>query len=117
MIFRHHKHQNFTMVYGFKGDERRYSLVLTLCKKGSTTWVYGLLARGHQTPTDFFNLWKYLKQIIYTTTLSIEVLPEHARVYKHFLPIISKRRARTFDGHESEIMIISMQKDIRHDIL
>ena len=104
------------MVYGFKDETtRHYSAVLTLLIKegNSSTIAYGFLTQETLSPDDFRGLWKCLQEIIPTSYLLIEVLPEHAKIYKAYLPIVNMTKTKTFNGIESEWLKVDMKGELR----
>lgn len=110
MIWKHHKKNSLTMVYGFANDtDRKYVAVLSLHKKENSTTIYGFLSKVRLTSEDLNGLWDLLVSIVDTKYLVFEVLPEHAELYKQHLPIESVVKARTFNGYDSEVLRIEMK--------
>ncbi len=105
----HSKKNGFIMIYGFKTESHHYDVVMTLHIKPSTTMVYGFLSRIKLSISDLKKLWSYIKNVVPTKYLTIEVLPEHAPLYKHFLDVVEKRKTRTFNGFPSEILKIRLK--------
>lgn len=115
MKWKFHKKNGITMIYGFRGESKFYEAVLTLHTKDESTLIYGLLSKGTLDLLDWHSLWKCLKQAIATPYLLIEVLPEHAIVYKHYLPVIQIRKSSTFNGYDCEFLKIDMKAECKLD--
>ena len=102
------------MVYGFKDEtERHYSAVLTLLIKEDATIAYGYLTKEMIAPNDFRALWKVLQEVITTPYMLIEVLPEHAKVYKAYMPILNSAKTLTFNNLESEWLKVDMKGELK----
>jgi hypothetical protein len=110
ILWKAHKKNGLTMVYGFKTKERFYDVVLSLYRKGETTTVYGFLSKVTIEPDDFWSLWDKLKEVVETEYIVFEVLPEHAIVYKQFLPVLEVVSTKTFNGYESELLKIRIDR-------
>ena len=109
IVWRAHRKNGLTMVYGFKTSERFYDVVLSLLCKGETTTVYGFLSKVTLEPDDFKALWEKLQEIVETEFIVFEVLPEHSAVYKHYLPVLEVVSTKTFNGYQSELLKIRIK--------
>ncbi|MFH1593859.1 MAG: hypothetical protein ABID09_04105 [Candidatus Omnitrophota bacterium] len=109
MEFRKHRKDGFIMIYGFKTDDRYFDVVMTLCKSGNETRIYGFCSRVELRLGDYAALWNFLKKNVETELLVMETLPEHARIYKCFLPVINSKRTITFDEMESETLTVKVR--------
>ncbi len=115
IIWKFHKKNGITMVYGFRGENKFYDAVLTLHTKDESTLIYGFLSKNTLDLLDWHSLWQCLKKAIVTHYLLIEVLPEHAVIYKHYLHVIQIRKSSTFNGYDCEFLKIDMQSKSKLD--
>ncbi len=108
IIWKFNKKNNITMVYGFRGENKFYEATLTLHIKEELTLIYGFISKSTLDLIDWHNLWQCLKQAVTTPFLLIDVLPEHAVVYKYYLPVIEIKKSKTFNGYDCESLKIDM---------
>ncbi len=113
MKFQHKKiRDDIVVLYGFRKKDI-FSAVMTLSRESDETEIHGFLTKKSMTVPEFYDLWKYLKEIIETKYLIMDVLPDHARVYKMFLPYESAELNKTFDGLNCERLKIPMSGEIK----
>ena len=103
------------LIYGFKKEEPRYSLIATLFESGEYTEVYGLLSREVLSIQDFKDFWYFIQTQVETKYISFEVIPGDARVYKKFLSPIEIRTVKTFNGYDAEQLVILTQQKIKFE--
>ena len=116
MLFRTKKlTPKISLVYGFrKEDDKHFCLITTLQEKQEDTIAHGLLTKGEMSFFEFMDLWKYFKQTLKTKFLVCDVVPEHARVYKLGLPVISSYKSKTFNGLACEVLKIKITGKLKN---
>lgn len=103
------------MVYGFERDSTFYDTVLTLFRKDKNiTSAYGFLSRISLNKNVYIALFKYIKEIIETPFIEIEVVPELIPVYRRNfkgLPykIILAKESALFSGQKSTVFKIKLK--------
>jgi hypothetical protein len=103
------------LVYGFKKEEPRYSLIATLFEKDEYTEIYGLLSRELLSIQDFKDFWYFIQTQIETKYICFEVIPGDAKVYKKFLSPIEIKTVKTFNGYDAEQLIILKNQKIKFE--
>ena len=114
-IIHKQKNQMIILIYGFSDpDNPHYDFVLTLAQKRNITHVHGFVSKIKLNLKEFKQLWYYLKKVITTPTMRIEVLSDHALAYRFFLPVVDKYYSKTFNGYDCEVLTIDMAGKFRH---
>lgn len=102
------------IVYGFREDKIRFKMIMTLEPEKDKLIVHGFLSQDRNlNPYELIAMWKYLGGLG-RRYIEFEAVPEHARVYKTFLTVVSTYVTRTFNGHECEHLTVDMSKGIKH---
>lgn len=96
------------MLYGFINGKESYDVTLTLLKIKTAIKIYGFLSKIRLEPDEFRKVWYYIKKNFDVRYLIFEVLLKHSPVYKHYLPVISCKKSKTFNGYDSEILVIDL---------
>jgi hypothetical protein len=103
-----------SIIYGFKYPEDiEYSMVLTAQVQNDCTSLHGLLSKKSMDIFEFFSLWDFIKTSVTTQYITFAVLPSHAKVYKHWLPLEESSKSVTFDGFECEVLKVDINKNLK----
>lgn len=110
IIWKHEQIDNIIFLYGFKSaTDRLYSVVLTIIVKEKSGYVHGFLSQILLKPNDLWSIWNYIKTFVQLDYLIFEVLPEHAKIYKKYLPIEDIKYTISFDGLECELLTANLK--------
>jgi len=109
IIWKHEQIENIIFLYGFKTPTHRlYSVVLTIIIKEEGGYIHGFLSQMILKPNDLWGIWNYIREHIKINYLIFEVLPEHAKIYKKYLPIQDIKNTISFDGLECELLTVKL---------
>lgn len=115
MTFQSKQLKNGTMlIYGFRDDEVRFEMIMTLEPENDMAVIHGFLSRHSMDAYELVTMWKYLKSHIGKRYLKCEVVPDHARVYKMFLDVIKSTPSKTFNGHACEELVIDLEQELKY---
>lgn len=115
MTFQSKQLKNGTMlIYGFRDDEVRFEMIMTLEPEKDMAVIHGFLTRRSMDAHELVAMWRYLKEHVGKRFLKCEVVPCHARVYKLFLDVVKSTPSMTFNGHECEELVIDLDQELKH---